>query len=1008
MPGPDELEAMERFGRDVLAPRVCRPLEPIDAEVWQTTGRVPFEVAREQAWEPVGPGWDWGPAFSTAWFRLRTRLPAAPPGLETVLRFSTATEGLLWWNGRPVQGFDPGRDRWHVPTALEPGSPIELFVEAACNHLWGDQAFSWDDEATHRRWASRTPGRFERCEWAGFDPQAFEAWAAWDFAVGVVREAPAGDAERAALLERLHRAMEGVDPERPGDLLTALGGENAVARGLASVPPGYCVGHAHIDTAWLWPVAETIRKCARSWTNVLRLMERQPDFAFVASQPQQYRWAEQEYPDVFEEIRRRVEDGRWEPEGAMWVEADCNCPSGESLARQILHGTRYFEDRFGPRGRQRVLFLPDTFGFPPCLPQLMALSGLELFVTNKLHWNDTNEFPHTTFLWRGLDGTERLAHCTPGRDYNSELTPKELTRAVRTNREGHSWLQPFGIGDGGGGPRAEHFERIRLSSRFKLTPPLRPSTIRTFLDRLQADTDGGGLPVWEGELYLEKHRGTYTTHGRSKQANLDCEELLRTAEALSVFDPAGTPQSREIDHDRLNEAWKLVLLNQFHDILPGSSIRAVYEDAHRDSDRAKSLARDVVLQRSPSGARPKRSEEHDEPVVFNPASSTRSQVVEHRGESVYIQRLEPFGLRALPDGSASVPETPVLARERSLANGRLSVRIDDLGRLEVEALASGASPLRGLNQLVLYDDRPPEWDAWDIDPDYEKHAAPVETPPGAIRIVQDDGLRGAIEISRPLGERSRIRQRYVLDAGSPRLDIRTWVDWREEHKLLRALFPTGLIARHTTCGTQFGHVSRPAHQDTSFERARFEFPAHRWVDLSDSGRGLAVLAAAKHGFSCRDGTIGLSLLRAPTHPDPQADRGEHEFVYSVMPHGGDWRAAKVDAEAEALTRPLHVLPRPSDSSGEWTPFRLKVDGGARVEIACCKRAEDADDIILRLVETRGEPGEVLLSWPSSAVSAVDRVDLLERAPVPITMRSDATRVSMRSFEIVTLRARRTS
>lgn len=989
------IERLEALGRELLAARVCRTLAPIAAEVWQTIERAPFEVAREQSYERVELGWEWGPAFSTAWFRLRGRVPDAPAGLETVLRFSTSTEGLLWWRGEPVQGFDPGRDRWHVPGSLTAGSDVELSVEAACNHLWGEQAFSWDDEATHARWGSERPGRFERCEWAAFDRRVFEAWVAWEFALGVAREAGEGSAEGTALVRRLEALSREIDPEEVGGSVASLDIARALGDGAATGPRGVVLGHAHIDTAWLWPVEETYRKCARSWSNVLRLMERDAEFVFVASQPQQYRWVEERYPRVFEQIRARVAEGRWEPEGGMWVEADCNCPSGESLVRQILHGTRWFENRFGARGGQRVLFLPDTFGFPACLPQLMVRSGLELFVTNKLHWNDTTEFPRTTFRWRGLDGTGVLAHLTPGRDYNSELTPKELARAKRTNREGLEWVQHFGIGDGGGGPKAEHLERARLAGGFGSMAPLEFGTMRGFLDRLREGLDPGSLAVWEGELYLEKHRGTYTTHGRIKGANLECEELLRAAEALSVLDPGGDEASRAEAHERLDEAWKLVLLNQFHDILPGSSIGAVYEDAERDYARARAIGQEVV-----EGVLGGASSGGAESLVFNPCSVARDGVVEVGGELRHVEGVRCLGVRTASRQSGGAGSVTVDGHRMS--NEHLRCEVDDVGRVNLGTRNDDLQVFPGLNQLALYEDRPPEWDAWDIAPGYEVGARPVEGTPESVEVVLADSLRGEIEVTRSIGRRSRVWQRYRLDAGSSRLDVLTRVDWREDHTLLRALFETGIESSECACGTQFGHVSRSTRRETDFERARFEFPAHRWVDLSAPGRGLAVLARAKYGFSCHAGVIGVSLLRSPTHPDPGADRGEHEFVYSLMPHAGDWRAAGVDVEAEALTRPLMVAPGGSGALlDSWAPLGVDTQGAAHIEVACCKRAEGSDDVILRLVETRGGSGRVAVAWPSD-IESVERVDLLERRLDGAARDS----IEVRPFEIVTLCARR--
>ena len=1008
----------ERFAREVLAPAVFVDPRPLDVEVFQTEERIAFDAACEAAYRPVEIGWRWGPVWSTAWFRLRLPAVTERDGMVPVLRFSSGTEALLWCDGIPVRGLDANRDavdRVRLPSG---NAEAVVHVEAACNHAFGISTFEWDVEEVHRRWRDDRPGRLERAELAWRRPEVESLHVAFLFAVDLLREVddPSVAVSLQALLEEV---VSGVDENDPSTSAPTWVERIRVGLGEAGPPLAttcHAIGHAHIDTAWLWPMAETRRKCMRTFSNALELLDEHADFRFLASQAQQYAWVEEASPELFDRVRRAIADGRFQPVGAMWVEPDCNIPSAESLVRQILYGAAWFRDRFEERGESRVAYLPDTFGFTAALPTILKHAGIDTFVTNKLNWNTENEFPYTTFHWSGVDGSRVLAHLTPGGDYNATNTATELLRGARGHRgvsPPHRYLQPFGFGDGGGGPTPAHIERARLAASAAALPRVEQTGIERFRERIHQDVDlragrGDETPEWMGELYLEIHRGTLTTMGQIKRGNRRLEELLRQAELLWAAS-GDLDRPAEVQAE-LDDAWREVLCRQFHDILPGTSIRVVHEEAVATYERLeRSIGErldEALLERVAA------LESNAGDVVFNPTSHPRGGVVLGAGRPRVVGSVPAFGLAT---SGSSQPPHPVRVSERRIGNGILEVSIDDAGRVaSLIHVASGRNlaTKAPLNQLVLYRDRPHTWDAWDIDPGYERHAEPVDGPAEVVSTSLDP-LVGEIVVRRPLGRASSIVQTYRLLAGSPRLDVMTRVDWREEHRLLRALFPTPLRVDQATCGIQIGHVLRPTHRNTSFERARFEFCAHGSVDLSEPGCGFALLTDAKYGHSLRGGEVGVSLLRAPRTPDPKSDVGEHEFTYALMPHAGDWRAAGVDREAESLGAPLRVVEAPERRVGgptTWAPFRVEVvEGAAEVMIDAFKpphgESADRDARILRFHERRGGRGRVRIEW-SSAMGSVVATDGRERPVERTGLRHDGTttELDIAPFELITLAA----
>jgi alpha-mannosidase len=788
-------------------------------------------------------------------------------------------------------------------------------------------------------------------------------------------------------------------------------------------------GHAHLDLAWLWPVAETRRKARRTFASVLGLMDRYGDFTFNQSSAQLYRWIEDDDPGLFERIRERVAEGRWEPVGGSWVEADCQLPAGEAFARQLFYGQRYFEERLGRRCT--VAWFPDTFGYSPGLPQLFRGAGLSGFFTYKLNWSETNDFPHDLFVWEGIDGSRVVAHTfeNPGTDYNGDVAPLDLYgtwRNFKGKRYHGESLFSFGWGDGGGGPSEKMLENHARLRDFPAMPRLRMARVDDFFAALPED----GLPRWVGELYLELHRGTLTTQARVKQLNREAEHRLLEAEAFATLAArrgAGYPA------EELERLWKALLLNQFHDILPGSSISEVYEDTHRELEDTVARAgemRNLAL-RALAGDR-EEADSVDRVMVANAALYPRPltailpvdegvTVAGAGGEPLPAQRTAEGLLVHAPDRTvpglgwtslALLEDAPdVVAPEAasgvraggsggriSIENELLRVEIGDGGDLHsVYDKEAGREVLDGRgNRLLAYADKPANWDAWDIQEGYE---AEGEEVPGAesVEVVEAGPLRAAVRVERRFGG-SRISQTYKLLSGSRRLDIETRVEWHERQVLLRALFPVGVRSHEATFETMYGVVRRPTHRNTSWDAARFEVSAHRFADLSEPGYGVALLNDGKYGHSARDNVLGISLLRGPLYPDPSSDEGEHRFTYSLFPHPGDWTEAGVTAEAFALNSPLVA----TVGGGDPSEHGLVEVEGVELALGALKRAEEGDAVILRVYEPHGKRGHATLRFAFD-VERIQRVNLLEEPEGTVETERGEVRLDVRPFEVLTLR-----
>ncbi|MEG9492623.1 MULTISPECIES: alpha-mannosidase [Microbacterium] len=974
------LGRITRLYHEHIVPAVVAESIDLETTAWVAPGEpVPFAEALAGAYAPLPVGAPWGAPWATTWMRVDAAPPAGWPAaasvvLEVDLGFTRSApgfqaEGLVWdAGGRIVRAVEPRGSR--VPLTIGPGQSATLYVEAASNPdiggEWGFRPTPLGDRAT----AGDEPLYvFRGIRLLRIDDTVSALERDWHTLLDLAGVLDGASTRRARILRALERAADVVDTDdvaETADAARAVLAPVLAAPAVTSAHRVTAVGHAHIDSAWLWPVRETVRKCARTFSNVLALMERYPDFVFAASSAQQYAWMEQHYPELFDRIRDRVREGRWIPVGGMWVESDTNMPGGEALARQFIAGIGFFADRFGVSSTE--VWLPDSFGYTAALPQIAVAAGIHRFVTQKTSWNETNGFPHHTFDWEGIDGTRLLAHLPPVDTYGSDLGAVDLARAERQNAEKgltDRSIVPFGYGDGGGGPTAEMLETALRTRSLEGSPVVELGAPAEFFAAVEAED----VPraTWRGELYLELHRGTYTSQARTKRGNRRCEHLLREAElwAATATVRTGAPYPAAA----LRGAWETVLLQQFHDILPGSSIAWVHREAEREYARVEQVLESVItdaLQRLGEGP----------DAVFVNAAPVAVAGVSPMASGVPIRA--PRTARATEAGF-------------ELTTSDLSVVVDRRGEV-VSFVSAGREYIpRGdsANRLQVFRDTPNAWDAWDVDAAYQRMPLDLVAVDGAV-LVGDE-----VHVSLRVGG-STVRQVLAIDDAGTALDIRSDVDWHERQKLLKLAFAFDVHAEESRSEIQFGHIARPMHANTSWDMARFEISGHRWVHVADAGAGVAVANDRIYGRDVSrrtraDGgtttTVRESLLRAPLFPDPTADQGEHTFRHSIV--AGDVSAAI--AAGYRLNLPLR------EAGAVSVDTLMRVDGEG-VVVEAVKLAEDGSgDVIVRLYESLGRRASAIVV-PGFATTGARRVDLQER---PID--GDAAQLDLRAFEIVTLR-----
>jgi len=1006
----------------------------------------------DSSWKEFPLPGEWGAYLETFWFRTRFQIPDRFAGMPLCLHLIPSrragvrgADGMIYLDGRPRQGVQ----------LIQVGEQKELKAEVLLDqdaqpdreYLLAIEAYSGSRPERHL---------FELAELVAVDTGVmdfyYDAIIALEAAVALRPES----LERCNVLSALDDSLRLIDLTRPysqtfheslqraNELLKAKIYSCAVAK---DVPVVACVGHGHIDIPWLWTVAQTRRKVMRTFSNSLRYMEQYPKYHFLASQAQLYAFLKHDCPPMYEEVRTRVREGRWEAPGGMWVEPDCNLTGGESLVRQFLFGKRFFKEELGVESS--LMWFPDSFGYSASLPQIAARCGMKYFVSSKLALNDTNRFPYDSFWWEGIDGSRlrALLLTTPTPDrigtYNGDLRPAVLKGcwdAYRHKDVSHEVLMAFGWGDGGGGPTREMLEAGRRLESFPGLPRCSMGTAQAFFERQSDRTDN--LPVWKGELYLERHRGTLTSQGWVKRANRKNEILYHDAELLSSL---AMFQGEDYPKEDLREGWEILLRNQFHDVLPGSALPEAFTDSRREHSQAQAIGerlRDKALsalaRRASLPSTPKAMERAV--TVWNTLSWSRTdlaslpldglddvevlgedglpliqQVVETGSASKSLLFLaadvpsmgcRTFRLRRRADArkeAGSPPGDSLSVSASRLANKFFDLSLDEAGaitslldkRANRQVLPSGTRA----NILQVFQDKPVANSAWDLDRYLEEKMWEPDTVRSA-EVVEHGPLRASVSVSRAFLN-STIHQTIYSYRDIPRIDFHTTVDWHQSEILMKVAFPVDILSRFATYEIQFGNIERPTHRNTSYDQAKFEVCAHKWIDLSESGYGVSLLNDCKYGHDVRDNVMRITLLRSPTAPDPKSDRGKHVMVYSLYPHPGGWREAGTVRQAYELNYPLlsHLHSLSRDQLPPAYSFVSTSQPNVIVETVKC--SEEGNSIVVRLYECFGMRGPVTLNF-GATIRTVWESTPVERKIADLS--SDDTCVSLyiTPYEIRTL------
>lgn len=956
-----------------LKSAVYEPVAPLETVCWKTAEPVPYSERTSGEYMELKIGDTWGELFDCAWFRFRGQVPQSCRGKKAVLVIDVNGEGLIFDdNGVPVRGitcfsvnFDKkkgsGKRIYIIADEAEGNEKIDIWMDAGCNDLVGQY---------------KDMGRLHEAHIAICHETTRQAYYDTVILADLLDAIDEKSADYKAILYGIYEASRKLrtysdeEIEEYGRAVRAL-----YRTGGGSYLTFTAIGHAHIDLAFLWPIRETRRKGARTFATALELMDRYPEYKFGASQPQLYQWIKEDHPALYEKIKQKVAEGRWEAQGCMWVEADTNLSGGESLVRQIIHGKRFFKDEFGVDVRH--LWLPDVFGYCASLPQILKKSGCDYFMTQKLSWNWFNKFPHHTFMWQGIDGTEIFATMLPEDTYNGPFYPTFIKHAERNYADSpvaDEALMLFGIGDGGGGPGPEHLERYRRVKDLKGLTAINIDLAEPMFERLEEKTRGK-LRTWSGELYLERHQGTYTSQAKNKYYNRKSEFALREAEfALELCGEENYPR------EELDRIWKEILLYQFHDIIPGSSIKRVYDE---------SCARYVILlddiEKIIASAYRKAADGRR--CAFNSLSWDRDEIVSVGGRE-YRVSIPALGYTT---EFADIDTSALRAYENTIENENLKAVFDSDGALiSLVDKRNGKESLgEKSNVYNVYEDT--NGDCWDINILY------LDKVPERFILTDSE-----IKID---GSRAVCRQKYSynlstltaeisLAAGDDILKIELHVDWHENEKMLRIALNTNIVSDHTSFEIPYGKICRQNNDNTMLQQAQFEVCGHKWADLSQSDRGVALLNDCKYGFRAIGKTIDMNLLRSQNCPGIGADRGEHDIVYAIYPHSGNDASGDVAKRAYELNSPVRVV----DGTVSHGDGQLFTPNG-NIIVESVKRAEMSENLIIRAYEPYG--GGTDASFDFGREVKVTECDLLENpvAESKITRRYDR---EFKPFEIVTL------
>lgn len=986
---------------------------------------------------------DFGGIDQHAWFKLRITIPDEYAGKIPVLMISTSDyavspagwdalnpQFLAFVNGIAVQSLDIN----HKEIFLTDAVPGKTYSIDLCGYT------------------GMKGGRLElSAVLAIYEKETEDLYYNINVPFESAKLLPEDDKRRIDIIRYLNNALNLLDLRRPFgkeyyDSITAANQylENEFYSGYCGEKniTVWSVGHTHIDIAWLWTVRQTREKAARSFSTVIRLMERYPEYRFMSSQPQLYEFIKEDIPELYRRIKDAVAVGRWEPEGAMWLEPDTNLTSGESLVRQILYGKKFFKNEFGIDNE--ILWLPDVFGLNAALPQIMKKSGLKYMMTTKLGWNEVNHFPYDVFEWEGIDGSRVLSYFTTSRiydpqkphgatDYNGDGTPamikgtwqnfqqKELTNTVMTT---------FGYGDGGGGPTRAMLERMkRLEKGIPGCPATKIGSATQFFRQLDNKISGDKrLPVWVGELYLETHRGTYTSMARNKKYNRKCEIMLHNIEFIwSLCNRLGHD---EYPKQELDSIWKVLLLNQFHDILPGSAIKEVYDTSTKEYEDITAAGEALICQAEQLivdgiGC--------DEPqiTVINSCGTRRSGIVEVSSENnlesvgvfdgndpipmqctaegnwlLYVTNVPAMGYKSFAiRNKPNIIESNLHISRDCLENCFFSVKIDPLSG-EITSIYDKIERREVLkenlnaNVITAFEDKPGDYDAWNIDSFYSEKSWKIDSVE-SIEVVESGPIRGGLKIRKRFMD-SVIEQTYYVYSDIPRIDFATEIDWHEKTILLKADFPVEVHSDYATYNIQFGNITRPTHMNTSWDRAKFEVSAHRWVDISEGNYGVSLMTDSKYGYDVHDSKIRLTMLKSAVGPNYDCDREKHSFVYSVYPHAGDWKTSNTDIMAEDMNITLRSVITPAKDGNRMPEYSLVSVDDTNIRIDTVKRAEDDKAMVIRCYEYQNKRISTTLRFADTIDKAYE-CDLTENILSTLNSEENQIHVNFKPYEIKTFK-----
>lgn len=984
-----------------LTVKECTPLENFYIKFceYKKDNVIP---AVDESWEPLRSFMPLDGRDLHCWIRGRFQTPPSRPGEYYALEFAQENKNcriqvLLYLNGEMTQGLDVN----HTRTFLEPDTEYD-----AVFYCYFDSIFPY---------SALSPKLVTVCEKT--EELYFDFFVPYDTMNCLEKDSD----DYRIILHHLELAANLIDFRQPytaeyyesvqkaKDYLKREFYEKECGKSAVTVN---CLGHSHIDVAWRWPVRQTVEKVQRSFSTVIHLMKRYPEYLFMMTSPQMYLFLKEQAPQLYQQVKDYIREGRWEAEGAMWLEADGNLPSGESFVRQLLFGKRFFQQEFGVDSK--TLWIPDVFGYSAALPQILKKAGVDRFVTGKISWNDTNRIPNDTFYWKGIDGTEIFTQFLTTKDFvnpdksrefvmiNGAMDAREIksTWDIYRNKEyNDQTIHTFGFGDGGGGPTYQMLERQRrFSYGIPGIPKTKMNTLSNFLDQAEENFKAScqtyqRTPKWTGELYLEYHRGTFTSMAKTKRLNRKCEFALMEAEGLCALDLAVNHQ--EYPYQEFCDMWRLMLLNQFHDIIPGSSIKEVYDLSDQQYDSVSAFCYKTARQAREHFAEQIQCGKGY--LVFNPHSYECSDVVEAEGSFAYVPAVPSFGYKAFDSLSF---ENHAQIGERSVSNRFFDICLDEQGNiLSLFDKRNGRETVAGpANRFCAYEDMPRFYDAWELTYYYKQKCYEVDE---VVSISEyRDGAKAGLTVVKKFMD-SKITQNIVVYDEIPRVDFETEIDWKQEHLVLKTLFPVNVFTNQVTAEIQFGHVDRATHSNTSWDEARFEMCMHKWVDFSDYSYGVSLLNDCKYGFSAEETLLGLTILKSATDPNPEADKCVHHLTYSWYPHQGHGVAGGTVQQAYNVNQKMTVVK--TEGSEGVLPAQSSFVSCSRENIILetLKRSEDGKGLILRLYDAYNTSSAPVISFGFD-VKRCWLCDLNEQKQTETEVKNRSVCVPVQNFEIVTL------